>query len=138
MDALEVKDTSGAYEAWALVEVMGHRRLAGKVTEVNLFGSKMMRVEIPEVDGIPAHEQILSGSAIFAFTPVGVEAARALAATIKHMPFDPWLLAPSQRPLLTDDQIREAISGSWPDLAPHEVTDEDVDDLLDRHQEEQE
>lgn len=35
---------------WAIVELMGHRRLAGRVTEVERFGAKFVRVEAPYGD----------------------------------------------------------------------------------------
>jgi hypothetical protein len=31
-------DTPAAFEGWAIVELMGHRRLAGRVSEVQLDG----------------------------------------------------------------------------------------------------
>jgi hypothetical protein len=34
-------------DAWAIVELMGHRTRAGHVSEVELFGAKMMRIEVP-------------------------------------------------------------------------------------------
>lgn len=35
---------------WAIVEVMGHRRHAGRIREEEKFGAKMLRVDIP-IDG---------------------------------------------------------------------------------------
>lgn len=32
---------------WAIVEIMGHRKLAGRVREEERFGAKMLRVDIP-------------------------------------------------------------------------------------------
>jgi hypothetical protein len=36
------------YEGWAIVELMGHRRLAGWVQEVELAGAPMLRLDVPE------------------------------------------------------------------------------------------
>lgn len=40
-----------AYEGWALVEQMGFRRTVGKVREVEQFGTKMLRLDVPFFDG---------------------------------------------------------------------------------------
>src|SRR5687768_8629685 len=34
-------------DAWAIVELMGHVRLAGRLTEEEKFGTKMGRLDIP-------------------------------------------------------------------------------------------
>ncbi len=61
---------------WAIVELMGHRRLAGYVEEVELFGGKMMRLDIPSE---PPVTQFYGPSAIYAVTPTTEEVARAFA-----------------------------------------------------------
>jgi hypothetical protein len=48
-------------DAWAIVELMGHRTRAGQVSEVELFGAKMMRIEVPG----QAHPEYYSASAIY-------------------------------------------------------------------------
>jgi hypothetical protein len=37
-----------AFAGWAIVELMGHRRLAGYVQEVELAGAGMLRLDVPE------------------------------------------------------------------------------------------
>lgn len=72
-----------AYEGWAIVELMGHRRLAGQVSEVEQYGSKLLRLDIPiaAADGQPetSATQFYGGSAIYCVTPATEEVARALA-----------------------------------------------------------
>lgn len=36
------------FEGWAIVELMGHRRLAGWVSEVEIAGAPMLRLDVPE------------------------------------------------------------------------------------------
>jgi hypothetical protein len=57
---------------WAIVELMGHRTRAGLVSEVELFGAKMLRIDIPGVDS-PAH---YSAAAIYGITVCSEETAR--------------------------------------------------------------
>lgn len=36
-----------AYEGWALVEQMGFRQTVGKVSEIEVYGTKMLRLDVP-------------------------------------------------------------------------------------------
>jgi hypothetical protein len=45
----EVPNTG--YSGWALVEQMGFRRTVGKVSEVEMYGTKMLRLDIPPPNG---------------------------------------------------------------------------------------
>ena len=42
---------------WAIVEVMGHRKHAGRVREEERFGAKMLRVDVPTIVVTPPAEQ---------------------------------------------------------------------------------
>jgi hypothetical protein len=41
------------FEEWAILELFGHQRLAGLVTEVQLGGASFVRVDVPEKNQIP-------------------------------------------------------------------------------------
>lgn len=60
---------------WALVEIMGHRRRAGLCQEVEVFGSKQLRIDIP-VDDVEFVTELYGGNAIFSFRPATEEVAR--------------------------------------------------------------
>jgi hypothetical protein len=85
-------DTAATPEAapadWALVELMGHRRRAGRVQEVERFGAKMLRIDIPAGDAFVT--EFYGGSAIYAMRPATEEIARATAEAIG----DPRPVAP--------------------------------------------
>jgi hypothetical protein len=91
------------FERWAVVEIMGHRRRAGRVSEVQEFGSPRMRVEIPRADG-GFDVESYSGSAIFAYRFCSEEEARAAAALVRA-PTMPQLPAAS----FADDDAEEAL-----------------------------
>lgn len=56
---------------WAIVEVFGHRKHAGRIREEERFGAKMLRVDVP-TKGDPATHgwatHWYGGSAIFSLT----------------------------------------------------------------------
>lgn len=58
------------FEHHCIIELMGHQRIAGLVTEQEIGGQSFIRVDVPAVDGIPAFTKILSSNAIYSITPV--------------------------------------------------------------------
>ena len=75
-----------AYEGWAILELMGHRRRAGQVSEVELASAKLLRLDIPAVDdegaAIPALTEFYGGAAIYCLTPCAEDVARRIARAI--------------------------------------------------------
>lgn len=74
------------FDQWALIEIMGHRRLAGKVTEESIAGVALLRVDVPAVDPQPAFTTYVGASAIFSLTPVSEEIATAHAKSFRATP----------------------------------------------------
>lgn len=57
---------------WAIVEIFGHRRHAGRAREEERFGSKMLRIDVPEIqaDGSKVWaSHFYGGGSIFSYTP---------------------------------------------------------------------
>lgn len=63
-----------SYAGWAIVELMGHRQRVGHVQEVEAYGGKLLRIDIP-TDGGDVTEFYGCGS-IYALRPVSEEIAR--------------------------------------------------------------
>ena len=65
------------YEGWAIVELMGHRRYGGEVSEVEMYGAKLLRLDVYPAEGDdPAMTQYYSASAIYCITPATEDIAR--------------------------------------------------------------
>lgn len=108
-----------AYEGWAIVELMGHRVVAGRVSEASQYGASMLRVDVPMItENAIAVTQFYGGSAIYAMTPCDEAAARKVLERRYNLP-EPVRLA------LPEPQ--------HPDLALHHATDEDEDPLGDEY-----
>lgn len=76
-------------DTWAIVELMGHVKIAGKLTEVERFGAKMGRLDIPTADGFVT--QFFGGSSVYRITPVSEDVARHVAGrSINVEPVSPW------------------------------------------------
>jgi hypothetical protein len=87
---------SDSFEQWAILELMGHVRLAGKVTEEEHFGAKLGRIDIPNGDGFTT--QWFSGGSIYRLTPTTEAIARGVALRNQPEPVHRWELpAPAGR-----------------------------------------
>ena len=65
-------------DEWVILELMGHRRIAGRVTDVVIGGAYFIRIDIPGEHG---HQmtQYYSPGAIYCITPTSEKIARAFA-----------------------------------------------------------
>ncbi len=79
-----------SFEQWALVEVMGHTRLAGLVTEEEIAGVAFLRVDVPAVEGLSAFTRYIGPKSVHSLTPVAKDVAHMMAARIKAAPIRAW------------------------------------------------
>lgn len=96
------------FEQWCLVELFGHQRIAGKVSEQTIGGSAFVRVDVPPVGDQPAFTKLFGNGAIYAITPVTEEIATAAAKTYRSVPVTPYEIPElralrGQPALLSDD-----------------------------------
>lgn len=69
-----------------MVELMGHQRIAGHITEKAFGSNVMLQVDVPAVGENPAFSRILSFSAIYAINPCTEEVATKIADSIREVP----------------------------------------------------
>jgi len=105
---------------WAICEFMGHRKLAGYVTETTFAGKQMLKVEVPQQD-LPPFIQRYSPDALFGITEVTEQIARAFAANMGYRPFTAWEVAADRTPRLgageTPEPFEEPDHGDYHDPA---------------------
>ena len=93
------------FEGWAILELMGHRKLGGYVRQVEMFGGAMCRIDVPGSEGEPPATQFYSGSAIYCVTPTDEATATRTAAAYRPEPVNRWSLpAPQPTRAAHDDQ----------------------------------
>ncbi|HTJ52582.1 MAG TPA: hypothetical protein VL443_24170 [Cyclobacteriaceae bacterium] len=78
------------FDVWCLVELFGHQKIAGRVTERNLGGAAFLQVDVPENDTNPAFTRLLNPSAIYALNPIDEETARNYAKRLALAPITSW------------------------------------------------
>jgi histidyl-tRNA synthetase len=102
------KSSNATFDQWAIVDVMGHQRYVGRVTEEVIAGCGFVRIDIPAVEGEPAWTKLVGTSSIYAITPVEKDIAMALAARSRKRPVEAYELTPpmvrqASLPYLDDD-----------------------------------
>jgi hypothetical protein len=94
-----------AHEHWGIVEIMGHRQRAGRLSDVQRFGISMMQIEIPTDDEGGFRVEYYSGGSIFAFRECTEEQARAIAKMIAPPPEHRLLLGTGDDDDLEDREV---------------------------------
>jgi len=68
------------FEGWALLELMGHRKMAGRLTEVTIGGGAFIRIDVfSGKDKKAMATQFYRPDAVYCITPTTEEIARAYA-----------------------------------------------------------
>jgi hypothetical protein len=115
---------SKSFEGWCILELMGHRRLGGHVTEVTIGGASFLRIDIP-CD--PPATQYYPPSSLYCLTPCGEAEARAVAASNAPRPVERWEMA-EPVPQLTQapphDDYPHGIDDAEFDPVPEEETED--------------
>ena len=92
------------FEQWALVELFGHSRIAGLITEQTIGGCSFLRVDVPEADGAPAFTKLYGNGAIYGISFVTEDIARAAAKSYRVRPIQSYEL-PALANAIPDDDL---------------------------------
>lgn len=74
------------FEEWCLVELFGHQKIVGKVTEAVMAGGAFLRVDVPAFNGSPAFTRFYGPSAIYSISPISEQMARDLMMNYRNEP----------------------------------------------------
>ena len=80
------------FEEWCLVELMGHRRHAARVREVEIAGAGFLRLDEPGLDDGPGRTLYVTPSSVYALHPTTEAIVRQMARTWRHEPVQRWEL----------------------------------------------
>jgi hypothetical protein len=120
-----IKTTDQTAGEWAIVEIMGHKVVAGYVTKDEQFGQPMLRVDVPPTDAYPAFTQHYGVQSIYCITYVSEQVARAAAQANRVNPVSVYVpeLAALDRLKAENERLRRAL--------PAPAGDDDIDDEYD-------
>jgi hypothetical protein len=88
-------------ETWAYVEIMGHNKIAGRVSERKVGVAVMLQVDVPNKDEGFSHSALYSPQSIFSIQPTTEDWCRKFVAARVEYPVLPYI--PSSRQLAAAD-----------------------------------
>jgi hypothetical protein len=126
--ALMTEQRREIFDEWAIVEIMGRLKLAGRVSEASLFGTALCRVDVYVGDAeLPTMTRMFGGSSIYCVTPCDEATARAFALGHQPEPVARWeLAAPAPA-------VSRATQERFDDDFPEDQDDEDDEAPRDRY-----
>ena len=89
---------------WGIVELMGHKVVAGLVSKSEMLGKPMLRVDVPATSIYPEFTQFYGDSSIYCVTFVSEEVARRTAEANKTNPVSVYV-----PDLITREQLDETV-----------------------------
>lgn len=73
------------FESWGMVELFGHQRVIGRISEQSVGGCNFVRVDVLQADG-SFYTRLLGNGAIYAINITSEEVARELAKRCEQQP----------------------------------------------------
>jgi hypothetical protein len=87
-------------ELFAIVELFGHQKMAGKVTEHTVGFATFIRIDVPETKQQPSFTRLVNPSAVYAINPVTEEVMLYMAEDFHQKPIESWDLREMHKRLL--------------------------------------
>lgn len=91
---------------WAIVELMGHKVVAGLVSKSEMLGKPMLRVDVPATSAYPEFTQFYGETAIYCVTFVSEQVAKLAAESSKVNPVSVYV-----PDLITRQEHEEVVRG---------------------------
>lgn len=85
------------FQQWCILDIMGHQRFAGLVTEETVAGAAFLRIDIPATAKQVAFTKLFSPSSVYSITPTTEELATSIAASINNTPITVYDLPAEMR-----------------------------------------
>lgn len=136
IESAVVNSSDEALDMWAFVEVMGHSKIAGRLTTRKLGTSVMLQVDVLKPDGSGSwYSKLYAPGSLFSITPCSEEFCKSWskesekygAKPIPYIEAQRQLPAPTD-PTRLDDFFDFCVSNGLPH--PEEMSHEDLRDAL--------
>lgn len=73
---------------WAIIQLFGHKTIAGFVSKSDMLGQAMLRIDVPATTAQPAFTQLYGDKAVYSVTFVSEEVARKTAEAVQVNPIN--------------------------------------------------
>lgn len=76
---------------WAIIQLFGHKTLAGLVSKSEMLGQAMLRIDVPATEAQPAFTQLYGDKAVYSVTFVSEEVALKTAEAVQMNPINVYV-----------------------------------------------
>jgi len=124
-----MEKTDQKLDTWAVVELFGHQKIAGKLSEHNLGAAVMVRVTVPKTEFHPEYDRLLNPSAIYAINPMEESLVRTFAQRLNLSPIMPYE-ASAMLSKLIEEKVQQRLNPNNPesnDFDNNDFPDNDED-----------
>lgn len=101
----QAKFETSKFETWAIVELFGHQRVAGRVSEQTIGGCAFIRVDVPKIEAVEPFTKFYTQGAIYCMTPTDEATAIAAARSFCSRPISPFVIPESRRIERRDENV---------------------------------
>jgi len=78
------------FEEWAIIDLFGHQKIVGRVSEQQVGGSSFVRVDVPQIGEQKPFTKLFGPGAIYSITITDRETAIAAAQYFTPVPMEQW------------------------------------------------
>lgn len=90
------QETNESLDFWAVVELFGHQKIAGKVSDFVLGGESFVRVDVPATERGETFTRMFGKGAIYAINPTTEEIATRAAESVGQRPLNLYEASPQR------------------------------------------
>jgi hypothetical protein len=117
------------FDQFALVELMGRQRIAGRVTETVIAGTGFLEVHVPETTHSPKFTRFISPSALYAINPIDEATCQVYAENLKIKPIDSWDISAFMKKVEEQRLLSSAGTGSTTEYEDEEEEEEEENEF---------
>ncbi len=129
-----MSNPSEKFEMFMVVELFGHQKISGKVSEQTIGGNGFIRVDVPQTTRRDGFTKFYGGGAIYAMTPVSEQVAKLMAERLQSEPVSEYTLSQELQKMLSDpaevppiDEAMEGLAELVGDDYDYSVHEDDLD-----------
>jgi len=83
-----VEEKKEHFEEWAVIDLFGHQKIAGRVSEQQIGGASFIRVDVPAAGESKPFTKLFGPAAIYSITITDEITAKAAAGCCRPLPMD--------------------------------------------------
>lgn len=118
-DDTRAAGTASRFETWAIVEIMGHQKFAGFLTEETIAGSGMLRLDVPEFGALKGFTRYFNAASVYSITPTSEGLARQIGEGLQRQPVSLYELPDELRAKLHQPRLTQRDVDEFEDEAPY-------------------